>query len=146
MLLPDSNKIDFIGIFRLMYNEERSGVGIQAATLRRCEWTRRQKHTLTRFPDAVASSPAFPRRSVTAIKLRKKLRVRRIKIRKKALFDPLILPYSCRTLLSGTLRASANPIPADLSRREKGLSSLNLMAVTPERGNDKKSLLSFIKS
>jgi hypothetical protein len=40
----------------------------------------------------------FPRRSVTAIKLRKKLPlllervgVRRIKIRKKALFDPLIL-------------------------------------------------------
>jgi hypothetical protein len=41
--------------------------------------------------------------------------VRRIKIRKKALFDPLILTFS---------------------RREKGLSSLNLMAVTPERGND----------
>ena len=40
---------------------------------------------------------------------------RRIKIRKKALFDPLILTFS---------------------RREKGLSSLNLMAVTPERGND----------
>jgi hypothetical protein len=41
--------------------------------------------------------------------------VRRIKIRKKALFDPLILTFS---------------------RREKGLSILNLMAVTPERGND----------
>ncbi|MCX7093624.1 MAG: hypothetical protein NTY50_09275, partial [Methylobacter sp.] len=41
--------------------------------------------------------------------------VRRIKIRKKALFDPLILTFS---------------------RWEKGLSSLNLMAVTPERGND----------
>ncbi|MFI3121729.1 MAG: hypothetical protein QX203_17310 [Methylococcaceae bacterium] len=49
------------------------------------------------------------------MKLRKKLPlllervgVRRIKIRKKALFDPLILTFS---------------------RREKGLSSLNLMAV-----------------
>ena len=67
-------------------------------------------------------SLSFPRRSVIAIKLRKKLPlllervgVRRIKIRKKALFDPLILTFS---------------------RREKGLSILNLMAVTPERGND----------
>ena len=61
-------------------------------------------------------------RSVTAIKLRKKLPlllervgVRRIKIRKKALFDPLILAFS---------------------RREKGLCILNLMAVVPERGTD----------
>jgi len=53
-------------------------------------------------------------RCITAIKLRKKLPlllervgVRRIKIRKKALFDPLILTFS---------------------RREKGLSILNLMA------------------
>ncbi len=55
----------------------------------------------------------------TAIKLRKKLPlllervgVRRIKIRKKALFDPLILAFS---------------------RREKGLYILNLMVVTLRR-------------
>jgi len=64
---------------------------------------------------------SFPRFGVTAIKLRKKLplllervRVRRIKIRKKALFDPLILTFS---------------------RREKELSILNLMAVRLRRGN-----------
>lgn len=27
MLLPDSNNIDFTGVFRLMHNKERSGVG-----------------------------------------------------------------------------------------------------------------------
>jgi hypothetical protein len=63
----------------------------------------------------------FPVSGFTAIKLRKKLSlllervgVRRIKIRKKALFDPLILTFS---------------------RREKGLSSLNLMAVSLRIGN-----------
>jgi hypothetical protein len=62
----------------------------------------------------------IPTRRVTAIKLRKKLPllleragVRRIKIRQKALFDPLILAFS---------------------QREKGLSILNLMAVTRRVG------------
>ncbi|MCX7092933.1 MAG: hypothetical protein NTY50_05725, partial [Methylobacter sp.] len=57
------------------------------------------------------------------IKLRKKLPlllervgVRRIKIRKKALFDPLILTFS---------------------RREKELSSLNLIAVKQKLGNER---------
>jgi hypothetical protein len=71
----------------------------------------------------LAAQRAFnciPTQRVTAIKLRKKLPlllervgVRRIKIRQKALFDPLILAFS---------------------RREKGLSILNLMAVTQRVG------------
>ncbi len=59
---------------------------------------------------------SFLKSNFTAIKLRKELPlllervgVRRIKIRKKALFDPLILTFS---------------------RREKGLYTLNLMAVS----------------
>ena len=82
--------------------------------------------------DAGASATAFPRRSVTAIKLRKKLPlllervgVRRIKIRKIALFNPLILTFS---------------------RREKELSILNLMAVRRSVGTMQRAKRLSIKT
>jgi len=80
----------------------------------------------------VNRATSFPRRSVTAIKLRKKLPlllervgVRRIKIRKIALFNPLILTFS---------------------RREKELSILNLMAVRRSVGTMQRAKRLSIKT